>query len=169
MELATGHAPYANFSLTNIIIMTMHSPVPELERTFSDVCLLFHIVVVSMLHFPLLYPCSQGCLSTIVSQRPAPPLLSGAFSPTLVPKFLPLFPSPFIHPCLQAPFFIFVPKPAPNLLKPKDPAPLIPSHANVWEGAPPSFTHPLPQLSPSPISSPTNKIVCRLAADFVCK
>lgn len=36
MELATGHAPYANFSLTNIIIMTMHSPVPELERTFSD-------------------------------------------------------------------------------------------------------------------------------------
>ncbi len=37
MELATGHAPYANFSLTNIIIMTMHSPVPELERTFSDV------------------------------------------------------------------------------------------------------------------------------------
>ncbi len=41
MELATGHAPYANFSLTNIIIMTMHSPVPELERTFSDVSLLF--------------------------------------------------------------------------------------------------------------------------------
>lgn len=37
MELATGHAPYANFSLTNIIIMTMHSPVPQLERSFSDV------------------------------------------------------------------------------------------------------------------------------------
>ncbi|KAL3134942.1 hypothetical protein ABBQ32_007903 [Trebouxia sp. C0010 RCD-2024] len=36
MELATGHAPYANFSLTNIIIMTMHSPVPQLERSFSD-------------------------------------------------------------------------------------------------------------------------------------
>ena len=43
MELATGHAPYANFSLTNIIIMTMHSPVPELERTFSDVSCLITI------------------------------------------------------------------------------------------------------------------------------
>ena len=40
MELATGHAPYANFSLTNIIIMTMHSPVPQLERSFSDVGLI---------------------------------------------------------------------------------------------------------------------------------
>ena len=40
MEMATGHAPYANFSLTNIIIMTMHSPVPELERSsYSDVIL----------------------------------------------------------------------------------------------------------------------------------
>lgn len=40
MEMATGHAPYANFSLTNIIIMTMHSPVPELDRsTYSDVML----------------------------------------------------------------------------------------------------------------------------------
>ena len=45
MELATGHAPYANFSLTNIIIMTMHSPVPELERTFSDVSPFFRDVL----------------------------------------------------------------------------------------------------------------------------
>ena len=45
MELATGHAPYANFSLTNIIIMTMHSPVPELERTFSDVSCIPNVTV----------------------------------------------------------------------------------------------------------------------------
>ena len=104
MELATGHAPYANFSLTNIIIMTMHSPVPELERTFSDVSLLFHFVVVSMLHFPLLYPYPQACLSSIVSQRPPLPMFPSPPSAcaSLVLKFPPILPSPlpppFLHP-----------------------------------------------------------------------
>lgn len=39
MELATGHAPYANFSLSNIVIMTMHSPVPKLDSSYSEVLL----------------------------------------------------------------------------------------------------------------------------------
>lgn len=101
MELATGHAPYANFSLTNIIIMTMHSPVPELERTFSDVSLLFHF---SMLRFPL-HRCGsrshtlkpQGCLSTVAYQPPSlilchdypsiiPDRVSDGFAASSVPR-----------------------------------------------------------------------------------
>lgn len=31
IELARGRAPYANFSLTNIIMMTLHSDPPELD------------------------------------------------------------------------------------------------------------------------------------------
>ena len=61
MELATGHAPYANFSLTNIIIMTMHSPVPELERTFSDVS--------CKIALSCLLACSlAACLDTLVKR-----------------------------------------------------------------------------------------------------
>ncbi len=120
MELATGHAPYANFSLTNIIIMTMHSPVPELERTFSDVSLLFHFVVVSMLHFPLLYPCPQACLSSIISQRPPLPMLPSP--PCPAPPLFCLRQSRFEVPAL------FAKPPPPTLPSPKDPGPLS-SHA----------------------------------------
>ena len=95
MELATGHAPYANFSLTNIIIMTMHSPVPELERTFSDVSFLFPFPLL-----PLHRPCSQGPLPYPCDQ--APPLFPSRL-PHPCSQATPLFSSPLPHPCSQAP------------------------------------------------------------------
>ena len=39
IELARGRAPYANFSLTNIIMMTLHSDPPELDSDcHCEVC-----------------------------------------------------------------------------------------------------------------------------------